>query len=115
MTRKLQIYLDEDLSPQFGRRLAALGYDVRTTDQGGNRGKDDPAQLEFATRCRRVIVTRNIGHFTSLHEEWLKIGRNHSGIILLHWRPSQQVMLNALNRLLENQGDRDWSNVLLHA
>jgi hypothetical protein len=45
-------------------------------------GETDEAQLEFAAKQGRCLVTFNVGHFVQLHNAWLESERDHAGIIV---------------------------------
>jgi predicted nuclease of predicted toxin-antitoxin system len=62
-SRRLRLYSDEDLPSRAIEMLRLGGAKVLTTNEAGNRGKDDRFQIAFAARTRRVLVTRNAKHF----------------------------------------------------
>ncbi len=59
MTERLRFHLDEHIDPDVARALRRYGIDVTTTVEAGLRTLNDLAQLEFATREQRVLVTHD--------------------------------------------------------
>jgi hypothetical protein len=110
-----RIYEDEDaMSGVVGRMLAAAGIDCLTSNQAGNGGFSDQAQLEFATARRRVLVTHNMKDFLRLHGEWATVGRDHAGIIIITaQRTAPSVLVAKLTQLLEERTEQDMVNAIL--
>jgi hypothetical protein len=79
----VKVYLDEDLSPNIALLLRERGVDATSAHEVGNSQLGDRAQLEYATREARVIVTRNVVDFLEL--AWDAVARNtrHPGIIVV--------------------------------
>ena len=63
-------YLDENVSSVLAVLLRLLGNDVLTTEQLGNKGATDVAQLLTALRTDRVLVSHNRVHMEMLAEAW---------------------------------------------
>lgn len=83
-----RLYLDEDsCGLRLISALRALGIDVLSAEEAGNRWVSDTAQLEFAMGQDRPIVTANYKDFAPLHTAWGRVGREHSGIII--WKQSR--------------------------
>lgn len=81
---EIRLYIDEDaMARALVNGLRARGFDVLTVLEAGMKGRDDPAQLAYATQQGRVIYTFNVGHFCQLHTEYLEQGKTHSGIIVV--------------------------------
>jgi predicted nuclease of predicted toxin-antitoxin system len=59
MTDRIRFHLDEHIDPDVARALRRYGIDVTTTVEAGLRTQSDVAQLEFAIRERRVLVTHD--------------------------------------------------------
>ncbi len=94
----VRYHLDEDCqSAALAAALREHGVDVTTTNQVGNAGTDDDAQIQFATDAGRVVVSNNIGDFSALHARWLTTGRDHAGIVLF---PQQQYSVGETMRRL---------------
>jgi hypothetical protein len=61
-------YDDEDaMSGVVEQMLAAAGVDCLSSNQAGNNGLSDDAQLAFATAHERAIVSHNMKDFVRLH------------------------------------------------
>jgi uncharacterized protein DUF5615 len=79
----VKIYLDEDLSPKIAELLRQRGVDATTAHEVGNTQLDDSAQLRYATREGRAIVTGNIVDFIQLAHEAVATNTDHGGIVLV--------------------------------
>lgn len=101
MAHRGKLYFDEDMSAIVAAKLRKIGWDVLTTQQAGNSGKSDVAQLEYASREGRILVTRNYADFQEIHQQFLQKRKPHAGIIICFWRPDSQRMVEALIETLE--------------
>jgi hypothetical protein len=94
--------------------LRNSGFDVLTAHEAGNRARPDSFQLDYASRLGRAIYTQNIRDYAALHEQHMRAGRSHAGVILLsNQRLSIGEQVRALQRLdrsvgLEVLKDRAW-------
>jgi hypothetical protein len=89
-----KLYLDEDCSDKrLKKALIKLGYDVQTTLEADNIGKDDKTQLIYAVSQNRAIVTHNRKDFIRIHKET----PNHSGIIVCTQNPNNQQLAEKIN------------------
>lgn len=79
----MKLYLDENLSPRLAVLLQSRGIDAASTHEVGNAGLDDRAQLRYAAREDRVLVTANIVDFVALAEEAVAANAAHAGILLI--------------------------------
>ena len=79
----MKVYLDEDLSPAIAELLRQKRLDAVTTHEAGNVQLDDRAQLAYATREGRAIVTANVVDFIELAHEAVATNTEHAGIILV--------------------------------
>ncbi len=79
----MKLYLDENLSPRVADMLRAEGCDAVSAYDVGNTQLDDRAQLAYATREGRAIVTCDIADFTELAAEAIRANTEHAGIILI--------------------------------
>lgn len=77
-----KLYLDEDVHKRIALSLRLKGYDVISAHEVRNHGIPDYEQLEYAISEERAIFTFNAGDFIKLHEEYLKAGKEHYGILL---------------------------------
>ena len=79
----MKVYLDEDLSPHIALLLRQRGVDATSAHDVGNSQLQDRAQLEFATREARAIVTRNVVDFLRLAHDAVATNTPHAGIVLV--------------------------------
>ena len=79
----MKVYLDEDLSPAIAALLRRHGIDASTAHEAGNAQLDDRAQLAYATREARAIVTANVVDFIELAHEAVAANTEHAGIVLV--------------------------------
>ena len=79
----MKVYLDEDLSPTVALLLRHRGIDATSAHDIGNSQLGDRAQLEYATREGRAIVTRNVADFLRLAHDAVATNTAHAGIVLL--------------------------------
>ena len=60
--------------------------------------KSDDEQLAFAAEHECVLYTFNVSDFYRLHKDWIRVGREHAGIILA---PQQRYSVgDQLRRIL---------------
>ena len=80
----VRLYVDEDAGEHaviIG--LRARGIDILTTLEALRDGTSDADQLAFAATQERSIYTFNVGDFAKLHNEYLRQGLEHWGIIAI--------------------------------
>ena len=106
------LYLDEDTqSDALITALRSRAINLLTTSEAGMVGRADEEQLRFAASGKRVIITSNIADFARLHTQWLHVGREHHGILLLHqqkWGPGE--LARRIIRLLADPPGKDMRN-----
>lgn len=77
------LYFDESYAEKpLLTTLRNEGFDVKSFDETNMAEASDEEQLEFAVSEERVLFSFNREDFHKLHEEWLKQGREHWGILL---------------------------------
>ena len=79
----MKVYLDEDLSPGIAALLRRRGLDATSAHEVGNGQLGDRAQLEYARREHRAIVTRNVVDFLQLARDSVASNAHHAGIVLV--------------------------------
>jgi len=79
----VKVYLDEALSPTIAELLRDHRVDVSTAQEVGNAQLDARAQLAYATREGRAIVTSNVVDFVALAREAIATNTEHAGIVLI--------------------------------
>jgi len=63
--------------------LRSKGVTVITAMDAGLTARSDEEQLAFAADHGCVLYTYNVGDFYRLHGEWIRRGRQHSGVLLV--------------------------------
>jgi len=76
------LYLDQDVDVTLAVRLRTHRCDVLTTRDAGNLNLSIAAQLQYAAKSGRSLLTHNRRHFRRLHRDWLNQGKHHCGIIV---------------------------------
>jgi uncharacterized protein DUF5615 len=79
----VKVYLDEDLSTSIAVLLRQRGVDATSVHEVGNSQLQDRAQLQYATREGRAIVTRNVVDFIRLARDAVATNTEHAGIVLV--------------------------------
>lgn len=79
----VRLYLDEDVPVQIAPPLRHAGFDVLTTREAGRLRTEDPDQLAFAARERRVLVTFNRDDFVRFTKQFAAEGAPHAGVLIL--------------------------------
>jgi hypothetical protein len=84
-------YLDEDVSVLLAVLLRSRGFEVTTTVEAGQRGANDPQQLEYAILHGMTMVTHNRADFEELTRQYIAAGKSHAGIIIAVRRPAHDI------------------------
>jgi hypothetical protein len=79
----VKLYLDEALSPSIADLLRRRRIDAISAHDVGNAQLDDRAQLEYATRDGRAVVTANVVDFIRLAHDAVATNTGHGGIVLV--------------------------------
>jgi predicted nuclease of predicted toxin-antitoxin system len=79
VTERIRFHLDENVNPIVAAALQRHGIDLTTTVQAGLLGGDDKAQLAYAKRENRVIVTHDDDFLRLVIRE-----QDHPGIAYCH-------------------------------
>ena len=82
----MKVYLDEDLSQSIVVILRRRGVDATSAHEAGTTQLGDRAQLEYATREGRAIITRNVVDFIALARDAVAMNTGHAGIVLVSSR-----------------------------
>jgi len=94
-----RLYLDEDVHRRVASALRLRHYDVVSAHEGQRWGLTDAEQLGLAASQGRVIVTFNVADFVVLHDDWLRSGRTHAGIVVSEQLPISVMVRRLLNLL----------------
>jgi len=84
---RLKAYVDEDVPLSLAQALRNRGVDCITTQDADNKGFSDAEQLAFSSGNGRTIVTHNKKDFILLHNEYVRSGKMHSGIVVADQLP----------------------------
>jgi predicted nuclease of predicted toxin-antitoxin system len=95
----IKLYLDEHMHGELARALSQRGFDVATTVQAGGLGASDEEQLALAVSQNRTICTFDRENYARLHNQYLKSGWEHYGIIVSDQYPIGEVLRRLLNLL----------------
>lgn len=95
-------YLDEDVHKKIAATLRLKGYDVISAHEVHKQSLADFRQLEYAVAEHRAIFTFNVGDFKRLHEEYLRKGKSHFGIILSKQQPIGETIKRLTKFLFEH-------------
>lgn len=108
---KIALYIDEDLSDRIAVALRSRGFDVVSAHEINMRGQSDREQLEYSTKHKRVILTRNVKHFVNLQREYFKCGLRHHGILVTDYLPLKEI-IRRVTGFLNNRCVSEMINVL---
>lgn len=78
----IELYLDEDVDVLIADLLRPRGFAVTTTQEAGQVGQNDSAQLAWSIARQKALLTHNRLDFENLAREYFEAGRTHSGIII---------------------------------
>jgi len=81
-----KLLFDCMFSTEFAQSIREQGFDVTEARHFPRKiQENDHALLEKAIQERRVLITCNChdpkGNFCVIHDEWLRLGKEHFGII----------------------------------
>jgi hypothetical protein len=108
-------YLDHNFDMEIGLAVRRLGFDTVLAKEVGNERLSDEAQLEWASRHRRTLITYDRDDFPMLHYQWVSRGQVHAGIIVSLAPPRlpfREILVRLLN-VLNNVTGEEMTNRLL--
>jgi predicted nuclease of predicted toxin-antitoxin system len=108
---RVRLYLDEDVDVALAAALRRRGIDVLTTQGAGNVQQRDGDQLAFASQAGRALFTHNVRDFVGLHNEMMREGRAHAGIVVSD-QLSLGVLLRRLSKLCFHLAQEEMANRL---
>lgn len=81
----LRLYLDDcAFSHELRDLLLAAGHEVVVPADVGLTGDYDERHFEYAVQHQLIVVTKNPGDFSTLHEEYQARSQNHPGIFAVY-------------------------------
>jgi predicted nuclease of predicted toxin-antitoxin system len=106
----IELYLDEDVDVLVADLVRARSFQAITTQEAGQTGKADTAQLSYAVDQQKTILTHNRSDFESLAQHYFTTGQRHYGIIIAARHSPYEItrrLLTILNQVtadeIENQ------------
>ncbi|HDZ02886.1 MAG TPA: hypothetical protein ENH52_15845 [Nitrospirae bacterium] len=107
----IKLYLDEDVHKKTATALRLKGYDVISAHEVHNQSLSDYQQLEYAISEQRAIFTFDVGDFSRLHEEYIKKGKDHFGIILSKQVPLTETIKHLTKFLFTHSQEQIRNNI----
>src|SRR5215212_8105480 len=98
----IRLYLDEDVQKRVAPALRLRGFDATNVHELQRKGLSDEEQLELAATEGRTIFTYNTSDFLKLHLDWVRLTKEHAGIIVSDQLPIGEVtrrLLNLINQV----------------
>jgi uncharacterized protein with PIN domain len=105
----IRLFLDEDVPQAVAVALRLRGYDVVTAQEAERKGSADVEQLDYAHSEGRIFLTHNIADFAKIHLDYVRKGREHSGIILARQLPIGLIVA-AMLRFLSSSKAKNVQN-----
>ena len=106
------LYLDQDVAVLVETLLQAQGIDATCTRSERMLDQLDDAQIAFAVKNKRCLLTHNGRDFEDLHAQYLHEGRFHFGIIIAIRRPPHQIARNVAMLVNQLTADEIANNLL---
>jgi predicted nuclease of predicted toxin-antitoxin system len=114
----VKLLLDEMLDPTIAEQLTGRGHDVEAVQEHAElQGRTDTDLLRAALELGRVMVTDNVQDFARLHQQLIRAGDDHTGILLAsparYPRAKRTIRLwtEALHTYLEGHGKASLANL----
>lgn len=104
-----KLYLNEHISPRLAIQLRKHGFDAISSQEAKLLSSSDDEQFAFAVSEQRSILTFNHSDYVSRHENYLRTGKEHWGIIL-STEEKIGVLLRRLLRLLDYVSTNELKN-----
>jgi hypothetical protein len=95
----IELYLDEDVDVVIADLVRARGFVAVATRDAGCLGASDIAQLSYAVRQHKTLLTHNREDFESLARESHATKQEHEGIIMAVRHPPYELLRRLLRIL----------------
>jgi predicted nuclease of predicted toxin-antitoxin system len=79
---KIRQLLDEDVHLSVASALRKRGFNVLHLQEVARKGKTDAEQLQYAVEQKRCLFSFNVKDFVIQHNECIRSGKEHFGIIV---------------------------------
>lgn len=79
----VRLYMDDHVPAAITQGLRSRGVDGLTSYEDGTAEFDDPPVLARATELGRVVFSQD-ADFLVITNQWLKTGREFSGLVYVH-------------------------------
>jgi len=110
-----RVTLDEGIDVLPAPLLTARGMEVLAAVGAGYPGWGDEAQLVFAAKNSRVLVSHNRADFEALAVLWWSRQQDHAGVVLAVRRASPYDLLRHVLPVLARYDQGGWRNVVMNA
>jgi uncharacterized protein with PIN domain len=101
----VKLLLDEMLDVAIAEQLRKRGHDVEAVQGNAElEGRKHPELLRAAFGRDRILVTDNVQDFARLHQQFMRSGEAHSGILLVS--PRRHPRAKGTNRKWADGLDR---------
>jgi hypothetical protein len=100
-----RFFTDEDVYGAVATVLQKATFDAVSTSDTGRLGASDESPLEWAAGGRWTLVTFNVPHFAALHDQWIRDGKHHAGIIVSNQLPIGELLRRLLHLARNVDGD----------
>ena len=99
----IRLYCDEDSQNRaLLKALRSRGVEVASAAEAGLLGQSDEVHLSWAHEQGRVLFTHNVGDFCRLHDQFLREGKSHAGIVVAEQGASVGERLRRRSRLIRS-------------
>jgi hypothetical protein len=109
----IELYLDEDVDVVLVDLLSSRGFSATTTQEAGQTGANDSAQLAWSVAHEKTLFTHNRADFETLAREYFETSRTHYGIIIAVRRLPHELARRLLVILNDVTAD-DMTNQLIY-
>jgi len=102
---KIKLFLDEDVHAVLSTILQKRGFDVEHAQEVEKKGMSDAEQLAYASQQQRCLMSFNVKDYVLLHNDYVKQGLEHCGIIVSKQLPIGETLRRILSVLQSYPSD----------